>query len=218
MMASILTPTLGTWIAALGTLCIFSILYKENPFYRIAEHTFVAASAAHGIVVAWNSQIKPTITIDMVQKGQWWVIIPALVGMMVYLRMFRSLAWLSRIPIALWMGYGAGMALTVRTVVPFTEQVMTSMLPLVVFYKDGAFNLLESINNIIFVAGVVGTLTYFFFTKERKGVIKVGADIGRWVMMIGFGAAFGNTVMSRVSLFLGRIQFLLGPWLGLIKK
>jgi hypothetical protein len=32
--------------------------------------------------------------------------------------------------------------------------------------------------------------------------------------MIAFGAMFGNTVMARLSLFIGRMQFLLKDWLG----
>jgi hypothetical protein len=33
--------------------------------------------------------------------------------------------------------------------------------------------------------------------------------------MIAFGAAWGFTVMSRMSLLIGRVQFLLFDWLGL---
>jgi len=33
-------------------------------------------------------------------------------------------------------------------------------------------------------------------------------DIGKWYMMVGFGASFGLTVMARISLLIGRIQFL----------
>ena len=34
-----------TWIAAFLTLCVFSFLYRENPFYRFAEHLFVGSAA-----------------------------------------------------------------------------------------------------------------------------------------------------------------------------
>jgi hypothetical protein len=33
--------------------------------------------------------------------------------------------------------------------------------------------------------------------------------------MVAFGASFGNTVMGRVSLLIGRMRFLLHDWLGL---
>jgi hypothetical protein len=35
--------------------------------------------------------------------------------------------------------------------------------------------------------------------------------------MISFGASFGYTVMSRVSLLIGRLHFLLSDWLGVIR-
>ena len=33
-------------------------------------------------------------------------------------------------------------------------------------------------------------------------------------MMVAFGAMFGNTVMARISLFIGRMRFLLADWIG----
>jgi len=41
--------------------------------------------------------------------------------------------------------------------------------------------------------------------------------IGIIFIMVGFGAAFGYTVMARISLLIGRLQFLLGDWLGIIQ-
>ena len=43
----------------------------------------------------------------------------------------------------------------------------------------------------------------------------VAAKAGVWFLMIGFGAGYGYTVMSRISLLIGRYQFLLDNWLGL---
>jgi hypothetical protein len=34
--------------------------------------------------------------------------------------------------------------------------------------------------------------------------------------MLTFGAIFANTIMARVSLLVGRINFLLGDWLNLL--
>jgi len=44
----------------------------------------------------------------------------------------------------------------------------------------------------------------------------VTSRIGIVFVMIGFGAAFGYTVMARVSLLIGRMQFILIDWLGVI--
>jgi hypothetical protein len=65
------------------------------------------------------------------------------------------------------------------------------------------------------VAGVVSTLLYFYFSKPHTGVLGGVATLGIWFIMISFGAHFGYTVMARVSLLIGRVQFLVIDWLHL---
>jgi hypothetical protein len=36
--------------------------------------------------------------------------------------------------------------------------------------------------------------------------------VGIWVLMVAFGASFGYTVMARISLLIGRVEFL-GRWI-----
>jgi hypothetical protein len=67
------------------------------------------------------------------------------------------------------------------------------------------------------VLGVLVSLVYFFFTLEHKGALGTVARVGRWVMIVALGAAFGSTVMARVSLFLSRLQFLVMEWWLLVK-
>jgi hypothetical protein len=55
--------------------------------------------------------------------------------------------------------------------------------------------------------GVVSSLIYYLFTLEKRVFRATSRWVGRIVMMVAFGAAFGNTVMARVSLFLVRMQF-----------
>ena len=35
---------IGIWVGIGLTLCIYSFLYKDNPFFRFAEHLFVGVS------------------------------------------------------------------------------------------------------------------------------------------------------------------------------
>lgn len=67
---------------------------------------------------------------------------------------------------------------------------------------------------IIIVIGVLSTLIYFYFSHEHKGALGVTAKVGIWFIMISFGAHFGYTVMGRVSLLIGRMQFLIEDWIG----
>ena len=52
---------LGAWIAAFLTLGIFSYLYRDNPFYKIAEHVFVGVSAAYVAAISFWTPIYPNL-------------------------------------------------------------------------------------------------------------------------------------------------------------
>jgi hypothetical protein len=65
--------------------------------------------------------------------------------------------------------------------------------------------------------GVVATVSYFFFSREQRGLMRPVSRTGIVFIMIGFGASFGYTVMARISLLIGRLQFLLRDWLGVIE-
>ena len=66
------------------------------------------------------------------------------------------------------------------------------------------------------LVGVMCTLTYFFFSIEHRGAVGGISKVGIIFLMVGFGSAFGNTVMGRVSLLIQRVDFLLSDWLRLI--
>ena len=74
------------------------------------------------------------------------------------------------------------------------------------------FNSWTNFWNILIVIGVICGVIYFFFSKEHKGLFGGLAKVGIWVLMIGFGASFGYTVMARISLLIGRAQFLYYDW------
>jgi hypothetical protein len=71
---------------------------------------------------------------------------------------------------------------------------------------------------VVLILGTLAALIYFFFSRPHKGpFFGTGSKLGIWILMIGFGATFGFTVMGRISLLIGRIQYLLGDWLHLIR-
>lgn len=65
------------------------------------------------------------------------------------------------------------------------------------------------INSIVVLLGVSCVLFYFFFSVEHSGPGKAVARTGILFLMIAFGAAFGYTVMARMSLLIGRLTDLI---------
>ena len=201
------------WIAAILTLCIFSFLYKENPFYRFAEHLFVGISAGYGLAIYWNNAIVPNLFVPLFQQHNWWFIIPGLLGMMFFFRFNQKTGWLILIPMAVLLGTSSGMSLAPTVQTNILKQ-MQSALADATNLNLGGWGLVWG---IVTLFGVITTLSYFFFSREQKGLLRVSANIGVWFIMIGFGASFGNTVMGRISLLIGRVQFLLTDWIHIIK-
>ena len=189
----------GTWLAVFLTLAIFSFLYKDNPFYKIAEHIYVGSSAAYMVLLVFTTDVKPLLIDNFVIDGKfnWILIIPSFFSLLMLLRFIPPVAWLSRWAIAFTIGIGAGIGFTLSLHGYILPQLQSSMIPF------------DSINNIVIIIGVITTLIYFYFSREHKGVLGPISRVGRIFIMIAFGASFGYTVMARVSLLIGRFYFLL---------
>lgn len=200
---------IGTWLAAGLTLFIFSFLYKDNPFYKFAEHLYVGISAGYWISLQYHNVFRPNLW-DPLMRGDLTLLIPFALGVLLFTRFTRKLFWLSRWALALIIGIFAGIAIIGYGTGDLIRQIHANILPL------WTGDWLESFNNFLLVFGVLTALIYFFFSKEHKGAVGTGAKIGIWFLMISFGASFGYTVMSRMSLLIGRVYFLLGDWLNLI--
>jgi predicted phage tail protein len=71
---------------------------------------------------------------------------------------------------------------------------------------------------VVLVLGTVAVLFYFFFSVEHKKVGSAVSKVGIWFLMVSFGASFGYTVMGRLSLLIGRVNFLLHDWLNIPVK
>ncbi|HHI87435.1 MAG TPA: hypothetical protein ENK03_00640 [Candidatus Cloacimonetes bacterium] len=199
-----MTETIGIWIAAFLTLCMFSFLYKDNPFYKFAEHLFVGVSMGYYIPYTYYNAFLPYAYEPLFLKKEYILIIPFIIGFLYWFRFSSKFSWVSRYPIAFVMGMvGMGVPMSMHATV--LVQMRSMMLPL------------NNINIILIFIGTISILLYFFFSKAHKGVYGKFTSVGIWFMMVGFGASFGYTVMARISLLIGRIQFLLGDWLGLIK-
>jgi len=84
------------------------------------------------------------------------------------------------------------------------------------FFGHGQFSLLDmtsGFSQLLIFVGVISALIYFFFSKAHTGLFGGVARFGIWILMIGFGASFGFTVMARISLFIQRIQDMDQRWI-----
>jgi hypothetical protein len=136
-------------------------------------------------------------------------------GLAMYSRLSKKHAWISRFPFAVMIGFGVGMAIPNEIAANLLQQLKPMMVDLL-HDADGQFSLLANWKEILVFIGVMSTLVYFFFSIEHKGAVGVISKVGIYFVMIAFGASFGYTVMGRLSLLIGRINYLFQDWIPLI--
>lgn len=198
-----MTSNVGVWVAALLTLGVFSFLIKENKIFRTVEHLFVGVAAGQGLIRQYQSIIR--IAWDpLVKKGDMMMLVPLVLGVMLFARYVRGVTHFSRWPLAFLMGLGA--SLSIKSIESdFVRQIQATLLSL------------DKLDNIFIVFGTVTALAYFYFTFRPSPVLSGASRVGRYVLMMCFGAAFGNAVMGRISLLISRLQFLFTDWIYIIK-
>jgi hypothetical protein len=203
--------TISTWIAALLTLAIFSFLYRENPIYRFAEHLLVGVSAGYYLVQYLYSSVYKKLWVPVFQEGQWALLPGGFLGVLLLLRLHRRTAWLSRYAIAFYVAAWSGY------LIPSIVQalVLTQIRGTIIGPYTSEIGVWDYISSWLILSGVVSILVYFYFSHEHRGAIRGISKVGITFLMIGFGASFGYTIMGRITLLVGRFQFLFYDWLHL---
>lgn len=199
------------WIAAGLTICIYSFLYKDNPFYKFAEHLFVGVSVGYSIALTYWRGVKPKVIDPLVTDfaHEWLLVFAIIIGLMYFCRFIPKVSWMIRWPLAISLGFACGVSIPLTFQAQLYEQVRYTMEPF------AGYGMLMIVNGILIVVGVVSCLVYFFFSARHTGALGTISRVGIIFLMLGFGASFGNTVMARVTLLIGRVGFLLSEWLGL---
>jgi len=228
---------IGIWIAVGLTLAMLSFLYRDNPFFKFAEHLYLGISNGYYIVYVWQNVVKPELFGRIMprvifnataqpelyaQDPKYYYIIPGLLGLFLLMRMIPATSWWSRWSLAFYIGWGSGVAIPKYLTEYILAQAISTFSPLMgpvsgVIAGSAAAAAATGqqapfsayINNWLLFLGVLAALVYFFFSVEHKGTIGTISKIGIWTLMLAFGASFGSTVMARVSLFIGRARFLI---------
>ncbi|GEM_PF-333304 len=222
-------------LGVLATLAVFSIVFRDNATYRFVEHIFVGLATGYGIVITWTQFIIPKWYTSMMPaqmypngEGQWWLAMALVCGLMFYTVYFTKLAWINRLAIGILMGWSAGTVFKGFAGL-MGPQLIAAFRPPVTSYAPANLSIIQQssdvmtkysaiplgggfyfypLETIAFIV-LITVMSYFFFTINHKHEwIKKPANMGKYFMMITLGVIFGNTVMSRFSLLIGRLEFI----------
>lgn len=229
--------------ASLATVGLYTVLYKENKFYRFWEHVFVGLVAGYSLVALWTETLKTNWWDRMVgssaadgnpaHPGYWMWALLLPIGLMGYTIFSKRHNWISRIPIGVLLGLYSGQQFSAWQT-RYIPQISSSALPVIpttsAFFKPATDGLTpeaaaqingqlygsQALSNLIAVITVLSVVSYFLFSFDvrNKALAKV-TGLGRWLLMIGFGAIFGSTVMMRFTLLIDRMYYI---WIEFIRQ
>lgn len=215
-------------LAALLTLMVYSYLLRDNPLYRLAEHLLVATSLAYVLVVVIHHVLVPNL-LTPIEEGTATpdlLLIPFVLGVLLVAKALPRGSQLGNIGLAYLVGMGLALATGGALVGTLIPQSLATMLPLLP--RDG-LTWMGVASNVVLIVGTLAVLFSFFFFVGRSSTIirdeetetpqrpPVWRVVGRWFLMITFGAIFGGITLSYMSLLVGRLDFLIdvvNRWLG----
>lgn len=219
----------GTLVAAVLTLFVFSYLLGDNVLYRLAEHLFVGVAVGYAAVVVFHTVLASKLLIPFVEalnEGDGLRVlllsVSLALGLLLLTKPFKTISWLGSISVAWLLGVGAALAIggaLLGTLMPQVNAtaVVTSYVP-----RYGPS--LGLLNGILVLVGTIGVLLHFYFNRGqggrfaglRDGLVQGWGGLGRWFILIAFGALLATTFLSRLPLLVGRIEFLLDSARGLL--
>jgi hypothetical protein len=211
-------------LAALGaalTLLILSYLIGDNPLFRLALHILVGVSAAYIGIVALRSVILPALTppdnADSAANLLWSIsLVGGLLGALLLVRgvAVAKVSALGGVAVAVLVGVGVGVALAGAisgTMVPQLDAATRPAVTLSPLLPEA----LEPLGQIVAVVGTATGLLVFSFTGQRSGrqltnrLLNSGSTVGRWFVLIGFGAILGGVLTASLALLADRVHYLI---------
>jgi len=201
---------IGTIIATVLTLCVFSYLLGIRVLYRLALHVLIGAGVAYAVVVAlstlysrvWLRWADASAHGDMGMMG--YLVFGVLLGVLLLFKVSRRASGLGNISTGYLVGVGLGVAAGGALTGTLVAQSMATAT-------------FTGIDPVAFFIGLLGTLTVlisFTFTATwRRGPWKAVAQfvqglsaVGRFFLYIALGATFAGVYVASVSVLIGQAQ------------
>jgi len=182
-------------------LMAWSLLYRENVFFRVAEALVIGWVMAMSLVVGLGI-LKGRVYQPLIVEGRWLspVLIVTILGLFYLLRLHKSTRWLARWPITLMAGVASSVAV---------KGAIYAQIIRLVSMESWAAGGMTAINNIVILVFTFTGLCYFIFTREHKGALGALSTFGLYSLMVTFGWVAGTYLMSLISMSVGHMQTLM---------
>ncbi|MGD1991843.1 MAG: hypothetical protein PVI59_01500 [Anaerolineae bacterium] len=206
---------IGGIVGTVLTLLILSyIALGDNALYRLALHILVGASVGYAIAVAVVTVIIPGFLHLSQGDAMEWVL-PMVLGVALLFKALPRVSTLGNFSTAFLVGVGAAVALTgalIGTIIPQATAGGS-----IFDWLQQSTPLISSAVGLLVALGTALALLASTFTVRKRDegsgvgatVVDYAGRLGRIFLVAAFGATFGATLISSVSVLIGRIYALI---------
>ncbi len=204
----------GLVLGAVLTLLIFSYLLGDNPLYRLALHLFVGALIGYSFGILLRD-VLIGMALAQLLANPIAVVCPLVLGLLLLFKGFPRQAYVGNFSVAYLVGVGTAVALSGALLGTIVPQIGATGRAL---STDALASFrLGPLDGLLIVVGTVCTLMAFTFTaRKRQGaagiwarIVGMMAWVGRVFLIFVYGVAFAGTLTASLSIFIGRIQYLI---------
>lgn len=203
------------WLSALLTICSYTLLYGDNPLFRISEYVYVSVSIANSVVFGittvrdrfgplWTGAATPQLFLTLI------------LGIMSLFVVWRKYAWIASFPISILIGVGTGLSIrgvmqsditgNIRTIISETANIFVGPPS-------------SQLGYLVRVTFTIAGLIYLLFTVFIKGPLSkpIGyiRTFGKYVFLTYLGLQVGNDIIMFEGLVTSSLVRLFTTWLGL---
>jgi hypothetical protein len=203
--------TLATWVAAIVTIAVWSYLAGWRRLFVLMQHLLAGLATGYLVLLAITDVLVPRLLVPLVERpNESALLVPALLlaGMLV------GASWLPRpamAPVgAILVGGISAYALGGAVVGTILPQIAATL-------PAGGVASADLAGELISLAITTLVLLAFLHGAPRGTLTTRAATVGRWLLVGGIGGWIGFLVVSRLSLLVDRIGFLLGDWLTVLR-
>jgi hypothetical protein len=204
----------GLVVGAILTLLVFSYLLGDNPLYRLALHLFVGALVGYSLGVMLRDVLLGMVLAQLLTNPLA-VVVPVVLGILLLFKGFPRQAYAGNFSVAYLVGVGTAVALSgalLGTLVPQIGATGRALSPASLAASRGGL-----LDGLLIVVGTTCTLmASAFAARKRQGlagawaqIVRLAAGIGRIFIIFALGVAFAGALTASLSIFIGRIQYLI---------
>jgi hypothetical protein len=204
----------GLVVGAILTLLVFSYLLGDNPLYRLALHLFVGALVGYSLGIVLRDILLGMVLAQLLTNPLA-VVVPLVLGILLLFKGFPRQAYAGNFSVAYLVGVGTAVALSgalLGTLVPQIGATGRALSPASLASSRGGL-----LDGLLIVVGTTCTLMVSAFAaRKRQGlagawaqIVRLAAGIGRIFIIFALGVAFAGALTASLSIFIGRIQYLI---------